>query len=57
MCNFLGNLSRDAPQNEKQEVCACELVKTAVKLLLLQVAGGVINCAMVLSIAAIRCEK
>ena len=32
LCNFLSNLSRNAPRNEKQEVCACALVKTAVKL-------------------------
>ena len=32
LCNFLSNLSRNAPLNEKQEVCACALVKTAVKL-------------------------
>ena len=32
LCNFLGNLSRNAPRNEKQEVCACALVKTAIKL-------------------------
>ena len=31
-CIFLSNLSRNAPRNEKQEVCACALVKTAVKL-------------------------
>ena len=30
--NFLSNLSRNASRNEKQEVCACALVKTAVKL-------------------------
>ena len=32
LCNFLSNLSRNAPRNVKQEVCACALVKTAVKL-------------------------
>ena len=32
LCNFLSNLSRNAPRNEKQEVCECALVKTAVKL-------------------------
>ena len=32
LCNFLINLSRNAPRNEKQEVCACVFVKTAVKL-------------------------
>ena len=32
LCNFLSNLSRNAPRNEKQEVCACALVKNAVKL-------------------------
>ena len=32
LSNFLNNLSRNAPRNEKQEVCACALVKTAVKL-------------------------
>ena len=32
LCNFLSNLSRNAPRNEKQEVCACALVKTAVTL-------------------------
>ena len=31
-CNFLNNLSRNAPRNEKQEVCACALVIIAVKL-------------------------
>ena len=31
-CNFLSNLSRNAPRKEKPEVCACALVKTAVKL-------------------------
>ena len=56
LCNFLSNLSRTAPRNEKQEVCACAFVKTAIKIAR-QVAGGVIHCAMVLSIAAIRCEK
>ena len=30
--NFLSNLSRNAPQKEKREVCACALVKSAVKL-------------------------
>ena len=30
--NFLSNLTRNAPRNEKQEVCACARVKTAVKL-------------------------
>ena len=32
LSNFVSNLSHNAPQNEKQEVCACALVKTAVKL-------------------------
>ena len=32
LCSFLTNLSRNFPRNEKQEVCACALVKTAVKL-------------------------
>ena len=32
LCNFLSNLSRNAPRNEKQELCACALVKTTVKL-------------------------
>ena len=32
LCNFLSNLSRNAPRNEKQEVCACALVIIAVKL-------------------------
>ena len=32
LCNFLSNLSRNAPRNEKQEVCACAHVKIAVKL-------------------------
>ena len=30
--NFLSNLSRNNRRNEKPEVCACVLVKTAVKL-------------------------
>ena len=30
--NFLSNVFRNAPQNEKQEVCACALVKTSVTL-------------------------
>ena len=29
---FLSNLSHNAPRNEKQELCACALVKTEVKL-------------------------
>ena len=32
LCNFLSNLSRNALRNEKREMCACTLVKTAVKL-------------------------
>ena len=32
LCNFLSNLSCNAPRNEKQEVCACALVEPAVKL-------------------------
>ena len=32
LCNFLSSLSCNAPQNNKQEVCTCALVKTAVKL-------------------------
>ena len=32
LCNFLSNLSCNAPRNEKQEACACARVKTAVKL-------------------------
>ena len=32
LCNFLSKLSRNAPRNKKQEVCACALVKTAVKM-------------------------
>ena len=32
MCNFLGNLSRNVPRNEKQEAWACVPVKTVVKL-------------------------
>ena len=32
LCNFLSNLPRTAPRNEKQEVGACALDKTAVKL-------------------------
>ena len=30
--HFFRNLSRNAPRNKKQEVCACALVKIAVKL-------------------------
>ena len=32
MCNFFSNLSRNTPRNEKQELCTCAIVKTAVKL-------------------------
>ena len=32
LCNFLSNLSCSGPRNEKQEVCVCALVETAVKL-------------------------
>ena len=32
LCNFHSNLSRNAPRNETQEVCAFALVKNAVKL-------------------------
>ena len=32
LCNFLSNLSRNVPRNEKQKGCACALVKTAIKL-------------------------
>ena len=32
LCIFLSNLSRNAPRNEKQEMCTYALVKTAVKL-------------------------
>ena len=32
LCNFLSNLSRNAPRNEKQELCARAIAKTAVKL-------------------------
>ena len=31
LSNFLSNLSRNDPRNEKQEVCACALVEPAVK--------------------------
>ena len=32
LCNSLSSLPRNAPRKAKQEVCACALVKTAVKL-------------------------
>ena len=32
LCNFFSKLSRNASRNERQEVCACALVKTVVKL-------------------------
>ena len=32
LCNFLSNMSRNAPRKEEHEVCACTLVKTAVEL-------------------------
>ena len=57
LCKFFSNLSRNAPQNEKQEVCSCALVKTQCRKIATQVAGGVIHCAMVFLFAAIRCKK
>ena len=47
LCNFLSNLSRNAPRNEKRWVCTYAIVKTAVKLRdkLLEVleGSGVVN--------------
>ena len=51
-----GVLLPRAPWDEKRQLCACALVKTSVKM-----RGNcwrvIIHCAMVLPVAAIRCEK